>query len=179
MLGADLVSLLRSLGESVTAADRRTLDVTDREAIEALVPGHHVVVNAAAWTAVDDAEEHEAAATAVNGGGPRLLASAARENGARIIQISTDYVFDGSVTEPYSEEAVTVPASAYGRSKAAGEHAVRKELPGGHLIVRTAWLYGAHGACFPKTIVGLAREHGMVSVVDDQVGQPTWTADVA
>ena len=179
MLGTDLVTLLRSLGEDVTAADRSRLDVTSRESVEALLPGHHVVVNAAAWTAVDDAEEHEAAATAVNGEGPRLLAGAAREHGARMVQISTDYVFDGSVTEPYSEAAVTMPASAYGRSKAAGEHAVRKELPGGHLLVRTAWLYGAHGGCFPKTIARLARERGEVSVVDDQVGQPTWTSDVA
>jgi dTDP-4-dehydrorhamnose reductase len=179
MLGTDLVRLLRSLGEAVTAADRASLDVTDREAVGAVVPGHHVVVNTAAWTAVDDAEEHEAAATAVNGEGPRLLAEAAREHGARLVQVSTDYVFDGSATSPYAEDAVTMPASAYGRSKAAGEHAVRKELPGGHLLVRTAWLYGAHGGCFPKTIARVARERGEVSVVDDQVGQPTWTADVA
>jgi len=179
MLGTDLVTLLRSRGEQVTAADRQSLDITDNDAVQALVPGHHVVVNAAAWTAVDDAEEHEAAATAVNGEGPRLLASAAREHGARLVQVSTDYVFDGSATSPYPEDAVTDPASAYGRSKAAGEHAVRKELPGGHLLVRTAWLYGAHGGCFPKTIARLARERGEVSVVEDQVGQPTWTADVA
>lgn len=179
MLGTDLVTLLRSFGEDVTAAGHEILDITDRESVHALVPGHQVVVNAAAWTAVDDAEDHEAAATAVNGEGPRLLAGAAREHGARLVQVSTDYVFDGSATEPYSEAAVTTPASAYGRSKAAGEHAVRKELPGGHLLVRTAWLYGAHGGCFPKTIARLARERGEVSVVDDQVGQPTWTADVA
>jgi dTDP-4-dehydrorhamnose reductase len=179
MLGTDLVTLLRSRGEQVTAADRQSLDITDNDAVQALVPGHHVVVNAAAWTAVDDAEEHEAAATAVNGEGPRLLASAAREHGARLVQVSTDYVFDGSATSPYPEDAVTDPASAYGRSKAAGEHAVRKELPGGHLLVRTAWLYGAPGGCFPKTIARLARERGEVSVVEDQVGQPTWTADVA
>jgi dTDP-4-dehydrorhamnose reductase len=126
MLGTDLVRLLRSLGEAVTAADRASLDVTDREAVGAVFPGHHVVVNTAAWTAVDDAEEHEAAATAVNGEGPRLLAQAAREHGARLVQVSTDYVFDGSATSPYAEDAVTMPASAYGRSKAAGEHAVRK-----------------------------------------------------
>ena len=179
MLGTDLVTLLRSVGESVTAADRRTLDVTDRAAVESLVPGHEVVVNTAAWTAVDDAEDHEAAATAVNGEGPRLLAASAREHGARLVHVSTDYVFDGSATAPYREDAVTRPASAYGRSKAAGEHAVRKELPGGHLLIRTAWLYGAHGRCFPKTIAALARTRSEVSVVDDQVGQPTWTADVA
>ena len=95
------------------------------------------------------------------------------------MQISTDYVFDGSATSPYEEDAPAAPRSAYGRTKASGEDAVREELPDAHLIVRTAWLYGAHGGCFPKTIARVARERGEVSVVDDQVGQPTWTVDVA
>ncbi len=96
-----------------------------------------------------------------------------------MVQISTDYVFDGRATTPYAEDARTAPRSAYGRTKAAGEEAVRAALPDRHLVVRTAWLYGAHGGCFPKTIARVAREKGAVSVVDDQVGQPTWTADVA
>ena len=95
------------------------------------------------------------------------------------MQISTDYVFDGSATSPYAEDAPAAPRSAYGRTKAAGEDAVREALPDAHLVVRTAWLYGAHGSCFPRTIARVARERGEVSVVDDQVGQPTWTRDVA
>ena len=93
--------------------------------------------------------------------------------------MSTDYVFDGTARSPYDEDAPTDPASAYGRTKAAGEAAVRDAAPEHHLVVRTAWLYGAHGACFPRTIARVARERGAVSVVDDQFGQPTWTVDVA
>ena len=179
MLGTDLVDLLRSEGHEVTAAARDSLDITDAESVDRAVAGHDVVVNCAAWTAVDAAEEHEDEAFAVNGDGARLLARAAAAHGARLVQVSTDYVFDGTSSTPYAEDAPTAPASAYGRTKAAGEEAVRDELPGDHLVVRTAWLYGAHGGCFPKTIAQVAREKGQISVVDDQVGQPTWTADVA
>ena len=179
MLGTDVVALLRDRGEAVTPVTRAELDLTDTTAVTTAVAGHDVVVNCAAWTAVDDAQDHEAEATVVNADVPRILAVAAGEHGARLVQVSTDYVFDGSATRPYAEDAPTNPASAYGRSKAAGEHAVRRQLPADHLIVRTAWLYGAHGSCFPKTIARVARENGAVSVVEDQVGQPTWTADVA
>jgi dTDP-4-dehydrorhamnose reductase len=179
MLGTDVRRLLEARGEGVTALGRTALNVTDPQAVEAAVKGHGVVVNCAAWTAVDDAEEHEAEAFAVNATGPRLLARATAQHGARLIHMSTDYVFDGTTTTPYSESAATSPQSAYGRSKAAGEEAVREELPGAHLIVRTAWLYGANGGCFPKTIARLAAERGSVDVVTDQFGQPTWTADVA
>jgi dTDP-4-dehydrorhamnose reductase len=95
------------------------------------------------------------------------------------VHVSTDYVFDGEVSTPYAEDTPTSPTSAYGRSKAAGEKVLREELPGAHLLVRTAWLYGEHGTCFPRTIARLVRERGGVEVVDDQVGQPTWTRDVA
>ena len=179
MLGTDLIKLLRSCDEDVTATTEATLDVTHPQSVDAAVKGRDVVVNTAAWTAVDAAEEHEAAAGAVNADAPRLLAAAAREHGARLVHLSTDYVFDGSATTPYPEDAPTVPVSAYGRTKARGEMAVREELPDGHLLVRTAWLYGAHGDCFPRTIARLADERGQVSVVDDQVGQPTWARDVA
>jgi dTDP-4-dehydrorhamnose reductase len=179
MLGTDLVDLLRAEGQDVTAAVRARLDITDEAAVGTAVRGHDVVVNAAAWTAVDDAETHEEEAHVINADGPRLLARAARGHGARLVQVSTDYVFDGTESTPYPEDAPLSPTSAYGRTKAAGEQAVRNELPDGHLIVRTAWLYGAHGGCFPKTIARVARERGRVDVVDDQVGQPTWTADVA
>jgi dTDP-4-dehydrorhamnose reductase len=111
--------------------------------------------------------------------GPALLARAARRHGARIVQVSTDYVFDGTAREPYPEDQAPAPLSAYGRTKAAGEWAVRAEHPGGHLVLRTAWLYGGGGGCFPKTIARLVAERGTVDVVDDQVGAPTWSRDVA
>ena len=179
MLGTDLVDMLRASGEDVTAATRASLDLGDDTAVADAAAGHDVVVNCAAWTAVDDAEDHEDEAFEVNARIPRRLARAAAASGARIVQVSTDYVFDGDATTPYREDAALAPVSAYGRTKAAGETAVRDEHPGGHLVVRTAWLYGAHGGCFPKTIARVARDRGTVSVVDDQVGQPTWTADVA
>lgn len=179
MLAADAEGTLRSRGHEVTALGRHELDITSPEAVGAAVPGHDVVLNCAAWTAVDDAEVEEAKAFAVNAVGPAHLARSAREAGARIVQVSTDYVFSGGATSAYAEDAALRPASAYGRTKAAGEWAVRAEHPDGHLVVRTAWLYGAHGACFPRTITRIARERGGVSVVSDQVGQPTWTRDVA
>lgn len=179
MLGRDVVALLHDRGHEVTATDRDTVDITDPDAADNAVQGHDVVLNCAAWTAVDDAESHEGDAFTINAGGPAVLARAARDHGARIVQISTDYVFDGGASEPYDAEAQLRPVSAYGRTKAAGEWAVRAGHPEGYLLVRTAWLYGAQGACFPKTIARVARERGSVSVVDDQVGQPTWTRDVA
>jgi dTDP-4-dehydrorhamnose reductase len=179
LLGTDLVATLRAAGEDVDAAPRRLLDITDQDSVARAVPGHDVVVNAAAWTAVDDAETREDEAAVVNGTGPRLLARAARRHGARLVQVSTDYVFDGTATEPYDEQTPLRPVSAYGRSKVLGETAVREELPDAHLVVRTAWLYGANGPCFPTTIARLARERGRVGVVSDQVGQPTWSRDVA
>ncbi len=179
MLGTDLVALAQADGHEITATTRSTLDITDASAVDAAVRDHDVVVNAAAWTAVDDAEENEPAAERVNADGPRLLAQAAARHGSRLVHFSTDYVFDGAASTPYAEDAEANPTSAYGRSKAAGEQAVRDELPDAHLLVRTAWLYGAHGPCFPRTIARLARDRDQVDVVDDQVGQPTWTRDVA
>jgi dTDP-4-dehydrorhamnose reductase len=179
MLGTDAVTRLRADGHDVTEHTRQSLDLSDVDAVVAAVRGHDVVWNCAAWTAVDDAETEEDAALAVNGVAPGILAAAAAEAGARLVQISTDYVFAGDATEPYAEEAPTDPRSAYGRTKQVGERAVRAGLPDAHLIVRTAWLYGAHGGCFPRTIARVAAERGGVAVVDDQVGQPTWTRDVA
>lgn len=178
MLGQDLVALLTGRGDDVTALGRADLDVTDATAVLEAVRGHDVVVNCAAWTAVDDAETQEAAAFSTNAVGPANLARAAARHGARIVQVSTDYVFDGAAVEPYAADAPVLPRSAYGRTKAAGEWAVRAEAPD-HLVVRTAWLYGAGGPCFPKTIARVARDRGGLDVVDDQVGQPTWTADLA
>lgn len=178
MLGQDFVPLLRGRGHEVTATDRGELDITDPEAALAAARGADVVVNCAAYTAVDAAETDEATAFAVNAVGAANLARAARAAGARMVQVSTDYVFDGAAEEPYLESTPMAPRSAYGRTKAAGEWAVRAEQPD-HLVVRTAYLYGAQGACFPKTIARLVAERGALDVVADQLGQPTWTADLA
>ncbi len=178
MLGQDVAEVLAQRGHAVAAAGRDDLDVLDPAALRAAVPGHDAVVNCAAWTAVDDAEADEAGAFALNALAPARLAAAAAGAGARLVHVSTDYVFDGEATEPYPEDAPLAPRSAYGRTKAAGEWAVRASGCDA-LVLRTAWLYGAGGPCFPTTIARLARERGAVSVVDDQVGQPTWSRDVA
>ena len=179
MLGTDAVALFRDQGHDVVPVDLGDLELTDADAVKAALADVDVVLNCAAWTAVDDAETQEEAALLVNGTIPGVLAEAAAATGTRLVHISTDYVFSGDATSPYAEDAPTEPRSAYGRTKEAGERAVRSALPDDHLIVRTAWLYGAHGACFPKTIARVAAERGSISVVDDQVGQPTWTRDVA
>ncbi len=183
MLGTDVVADLRAAGHSVTTAGRSagtdvTVDVLDADACRAAVDGHEVVVNCAAWTAVDDAETHESQAFSLNAVGPANLARACANAGARLVHVSTDYVFDGTASSPYAEDAPIAPRSAYGRTKAAGEWAVRAEAPDS-LIVRTAWLYGAHGSSFVRTMLGLAGKHETLSVVDDQRGQPTWTVDLA
>lgn len=177
MLGTDLQTVLA--GQDVTALGRSDLDVTELDAVRAAVAGHDVVINAAAYTKVDDAESDEDAAFAVNATGAKNLAIAAREAGAKLIQVSTDYVFDGAATSPYAETAPRAPISAYGRTKAAGEELATAEHPEGTYIVRTAWLYGQHGPNFAATMLRLAGSHPTVSVVVDQLGQPTWTADLA
>jgi dTDP-4-dehydrorhamnose reductase len=181
MLGRDLTSLLAKRREEFTAAGRADLDITDAAATLAAVAAvkPDVVVNCAAWTAVDAAEEHEAAALAVNGAGAANLAAACAATGALLVHPSTDYVFDGQASEPYPEDAATAPAGAYGRTKLAGEQAIRAALPDSSYIVRTAWLYGAHGKNFVKTMLRLAGNGTEPGVVADQHGQPTWTADVA
>jgi dTDP-4-dehydrorhamnose reductase len=184
MLGRDVVDTLTARdGDDVRGVGRSELDVTApgsvAEVLRASVGEGDVVVNCAAWTDVDGAEEREEAATLVNGTGPANLADACADLGARLVQVSTDYVFAGDARVPYPEGAPHAPLSAYGRSKMEGEIAVRTHLPEAHLLVRTAWLYGAHGTCFPRTIAAAARDRGALEVVDDQVGQPTWTRDVA
>ena len=179
MLGTDLRVVLDGHDIPHTDVTRGDLDLTDETAVTRAVAGHDVVVNCAGWTAVDDAETHEAEAYQANAVVPGLLARAVRAHGARLVQVSTDYVFDGHASAPYAENAALAPRSAYGRTKGAGEWAVRAEAPDHALVLRTAWLYGAHGSCFPRTIARVAREQGGLDVVDDQVGQPTWTRDVA
>ena len=138
-----------------------------------------MVVNCAAWTAVDDAESPEEAALDINGHAVASLAAACRSAGAALVQPSTDYVFDGSASSPYAEDAVPAPRTAYGRTKLAGELAVLATLPESAYVVRTAWLYGAHGPNFVRTMLRLAQAGTSPAVVDDQRGQPTWSLDVA
>ncbi|MFJ7289505.1 dTDP-4-dehydrorhamnose reductase [Curtobacterium sp. AB451] len=177
MLGRDLQLALQ--GRDVTALGRADLDITDPDAVDAAVAGHDVVINSAAYTKVDDAETHESDARAVNATGPALLAEAAVRHGAKLVTVSTDYVFDGNGTAPYAEDAPTDPLNAYGRTKAEGEAHVLRIAPDSSYVVRTAWIYGAHGPNFAATMLRLAQTHDTVSVVTDQVGQPTWTGDLA
>ena len=181
MLGRDLVTLLGRRSDGVTGLRHRDLDITDAGAVAAALRRHRpdVVVNCAAWTAVDDAETYVADAMRVNADGPANLAAACLVDGIKLVQISTDYVFGGRATRPYAEYDEPAPASAYGRSKLAGERAVVAQLGGSSYVVRTAWLYGAHGPNFVRAMIRLAREKPSVDVVDDQRGQPTWTVDVA
>jgi dTDP-4-dehydrorhamnose reductase len=177
MLGRELQRALA--GRAVTALTRAELDVTDAEAVAGAVAGHDVVFNAAAYTNVDGAESHETEADAINATAVENLARAAAAASAKLITISTDYVFDGAATEPYPEDTTRDPINAYGRSKAKGEELALAAHPDGTYIVRTAWLYGAGGANFATTMLKLAAGNPTVSVVDDQLGQPTWTADLA
>jgi dTDP-4-dehydrorhamnose reductase len=180
MLGRDV---LRALADQHVAAPSRTeVDLRDADACLAVVAPGDVVVNCAAWTAVDAAETDEAGAFAVNALGAAHLARACAERGAWLVQVSTDYVFGGGVAtgaRPHDESDLPHPGSAYGRTKAAGEWAVQSLLPGRHHLVRTAWLYGGDGPSFVHTMLRLAAGEGAVDVVADQHGQPTWTADVA
>ena len=180
MLGQDLVDLARAAGAEVNPLDLPEIDITDPVSVNNAINGrgYNVIVNCAAWTAVDDAEGKEGIAFTVNAVGPANLARAAKANHARLVQISTDYVFPGDAVEPYSEISTVSPKGAYGRTKAAGEWAVSANTDD-YLIIRTAWLYGAGGPNFPKTMAKLAASRDVLTVVDDQKGQPTWTRDLA
>lgn len=160
--------------------DLPEFDITDKYAvlktIEEISPS--AIINCAAYTQVDQAESEEELATKVNGKGVKNLAEAAKQVGAYFLTISTDYVFDGEGTQPYREDHRTAPQSAYGRSKLAGELAVQG-VGGQWAIARTQWLYGEGGKNFIDTIAALAAEKDQLQVVDDQVGAPTWTSDLA
>lgn len=176
-LGSALPAAL--IGHEVTALSHAQLDIRDLPNARASVLAQRpeLVINTAAYNAVDAAEIDTQAAAAVNEAGPWNLAAATAEIGAALLHVSTDYVFDGRASTPYDEDATPAPESAYGRSKLAGEQAVRVTNPR-HLIVRTAWVYAAAGKNFPLTILGLAK-HGGVRVVNDQTGSPTYAPHLA
>ena len=181
-LGTDLLRVLSAVdGLQPVGVSRRELDITDRAAVEAALARVRpdVVLNAAGYTAVDAAESDEDTVHLVNAVAPGFLAAACARSGARLVHVSTDYVFAGEASTPYEVDAPTGPKSAYGRTKLAGEQAVRSALPGASWVVRTAWLYGETGGNFVKTIVRLERSHQTLDVVDDQRGAPTWSRDLA
>ncbi|MFC4375307.1 dTDP-4-dehydrorhamnose reductase [Nocardia halotolerans] len=157
---------------------RADLDITDRGAVDAVLSPGTVVLNCAAYTAVDAAETDRDAAFAANATGPAVLAAACAAAGARLIHLSTDYVFPGTARAPYEPDAPTGPATVYGQSKLAGEQAVR-ELDPSAQVVRTAWVYGGADGDFVATMRRLERERDTVTVVDDQLGSPTSAADLA
>ena len=179
-LGREVAKLAASRGISLNAQSRAALDITDAAALRrALDQGYFdTVVNAAAYTAVDKAESEEGLAMAVNRDGAACLAEACRDSGAALIHISTDYVFDGSKGAPYREDDPVRPLNVYGRSKLAGEAAVRAALPA-HVILRTSWVFGAAGANFVKTMLRLGNERDELSIVADQFGCPTPAAALA
>ena len=178
-LGRELKRSLACLGE-VIACDRSQLDLARadplRAALRSIAPA--VIINAAAYTAVDKAEAEPGLADTINSLAPGILAAEARRLDALLIHYSTDYVFDGSKATAYTEGDAPAPLSAYGRSKLGGERAIAA-AGGRHLIFRTSWVYGLHGANFMKTMLRLARERNELRVVGDQVGAPTWTRHLA
>ena len=181
MLGQDLAAAARGAGHDVLAFSRAELDIGDRGALEAVLgaAGADIVFNCAAWTDVDGAESSPDEALAVNGAGAGNVARAAAASGAWTVHVSTDYVFDGTKRSPWVESDPVAPVSSYGRSKLAGEREVAAVAPGRHTIVRTSWLFGAGGPCFPATILRLAETRDELKVVDDQIGCPTFTAHLA
>lgn len=176
MLGHDLMEVLE--GE-VRGLDLPDIDVTSLESVRRalLTLKPKTIINAAAYTDVDGCETNIEQAMAVNGEGVGLLALTAREIGAKLVQISTDYVFNGKKGAPYFEDDPIGPLSIYGESKLAGE--LNAAMAPEHLIVRTQWLYGIHGKNFVETMLRLAGEKSELAVVDDQIGSPTWTRDLA
>ncbi|TDE07468.1 dTDP-4-dehydrorhamnose reductase [Jiangella asiatica] len=188
LLGHDLVTMLRAIRERVIPTNRTVLDLTDQRAVDAAVStiariGAHgsgsVVVNLAGRADVDEVEVDEDRAREVNVAGVANLALACERTGLRLVHVSTSYVFDGTRSDPYPEDAPVSPTTAYGRTMAEGELAVLETLPQTGVVLRTGWLYGESGRCFARTIAAAAAEQEYVDVVDDQHGQPTWTMDLA
>lgn len=180
-LAVHLDRALAGSGDDVVTLGIDALDITDSASVDAAVREHRpdVLINAAAYTAVDQAEQDEDTAYRVNATGPALLATALARYGGRLVHVSTDYVFAGDATVPYTPGDEPDPRTAYGRTKLAGERAVRELLPDASWVVRTAWVYGGPTPNFVDTMLRLEGERETLDVVDDQLGCPTWVADLA
>jgi len=179
-LGMDVVSELKRRGMIHLGIGSADLDITDAEAVQRFFKEQMptCVIHCAAYTAVDKAEDEQELCMRVNADGTENLAQACRETDAEMIYISTDYVFDGAGDAPYETDALKVPQSVYGKSKLAGEEAVLRHL-NKHYIVRTSWVFGKHGNNFVKTMLKLAQTKDEINVVNDQIGSPTYTRDLA
>jgi dTDP-4-dehydrorhamnose reductase len=179
MFGSEMLSLLEEKGIDATGFDRRNIELEQApESLASDLDGFDALVNAVAFTAVDRAEAEIYEANTVNGIYAGVLAQAAKTIGAKFIHISTDYVFKGESETPYNVNDQIDPQTSYGKSKALGEQVVA-ESGADYSILRTAWLYGANGRCFPKVIAEILKKNGSVKVIEDQIGQPTWTRDLA
>jgi len=181
MLGHALSDLLRARGYNPTTVSRAQLDIADSAALEKSFAENKptLVLNCAAHTKVDLCEQETEKANAINGHAVEHLAALCRSQNTALVHISTDFVFDGSSSRPYLPNDPVHPLSAYGKSKLLGEHAIQNSPPPRWLIVRTAWVYGRHGANFPRTMVQAARAGKPLTVVSDQIGSPTCTTDLA
>jgi len=179
-LGSDLAKRLSAAGLESVNLDSSALDITDREAARRVFRREKpaIVINCAAYVKVDQAESEAEAAFKINAEGPAILAEEASRAGAALAHVSTDFVFDGAKSSPYTEEDETNPLNVYGRSKLEGERRVMEKQPRS-VIVRTSWLYGSRGSNFVKTMIRLAEDRETLRVVCDQVGRPTWTGDLA
>lgn len=196
MLGHDLIAVFNAADYETTGADKPEIDITDKAGIQNYIKSVRpdVVINAAAYTAVDDCEKNVELANLVNGTAVGFIAEACREISAVLVHISTDYVFDGHAAEHaaaggiaeggYKEDSVPNPINAYGKSKLLGEQELMRIMTGASnkgkfYLVRTSWLYGKHGKNFVDTIAALGRTKNLLNVVNDQIGKPTYTADLA
>jgi len=181
MLGTDLMKVLERAGIDAVGLDNEDVDIVQQDSVERALAMYEprLIINVAAFTDVDGCESRTELAFAVNAIGPENLARAAGRVGALLLHISSDYVFDGKKTCPYVEDDPMSPVGVYARSKAEGEIRIRRLLPGNHCIVRTQWLFGMNGRNFVEAILAAAQTRGMLSVVNDQHGSPTYTRDLA
>jgi dTDP-4-dehydrorhamnose reductase len=181
MLAHALIDALKARGHTATPVRRAECDIADVEDVSQMFRQHRpsLLLNCAAHTGVDLCEDEPEKANAINGDGPGHLATLAAEYGTRLVHYSTDFVFDGQCDRPYRPDDRPNPVSAYGASKLLGEQRIQELSPPGWLILRTAWLFGGHGSCFPQVMIKMARAGRPLRVVCDQFGSPTYTVDLA